>query len=341
MRLLAGVLAAQPFNSQLIGDESLSRRPMDRIVNPLQKMGAQITEGPPLSIQPLRTPLNGIEYTLPVASAQVKSCLLLAGLYATSPTVLVENVLTRDHTERMLTAFGAKLTMSHHRISLAPGGVLHGQAITIPGDISSAAFFIAGASFTPDSHIILRQVGVNPRRMGMIRILEQMGANIQIHSLPPQSGEPMADIEVKGPTAGMRLQGIYIQQEWVASAIDEFPMIFVVAAMAKGETIIRGIQELRFKETDRIAVMARGLKTLGVPLAILPDGIIIRGSPQLEGGKIDCEGDHRVAMAFAMAGLKAKSPIILSDAENIVTSFPQFALLANKLGLTIQPYTSE
>lgn len=336
MRLLAGLLAPQSFASTLIGDASLSQRPMQRIVAPLKQMGARI-EGrlinseyfAPLEIQPATQPLQALQYSLPVASAQVKSCLLLAGLYAQGTTVLVENVPTRDHTERMLQSFGAKLKTEHHRIVLEPGQALQGQEIIIPGDISSAAFFIAGASFTPGSHIILPQVGVNPRRMGMVHILREMGASIELHNRREIAGEPVADIEVKGK----RLKGITVQQEWVASAIDEFPIIFVAAACAQGETLIRGIQELRFKETDRIAVMAKGLKALGIGVALLPDGIMIRGGV-IQGGSVDSEGDHRVAMAFAMAALASPAPITISNAQSIATSFPNFIPLANALGLS-------
>lgn len=336
MRLLTGLLAAQTFDSTLKGDHSLESRPMERILNPLAQMGARIKgrelDGKvvaPLMIQ--GSPLKGIHYALPIASAQVKSCLLLAGLYAQGNTFLVENVPTRDHTERMLQAFGADLTIKHHAITLKPGQPLQGQEVWVPGDISSAAFFIAGASFTPNAHILLRQVGINPRRMGMISILRLMGAEIHLLNSRERCGEMISDIEVKGKT----LTGITVPLEWVASAIDEFPIIFVAAAMAQGETMIRGIQELRFKETDRIAVMAKGLKALGIPVAILPDGIMIRGAP-IQGGRIQSEGDHRVAMAFAMAGLKTKEPIIIQDADNIATSFPNFNDLANHFGLPIQ-----
>ncbi|MFI4936953.1 MAG: 3-phosphoshikimate 1-carboxyvinyltransferase [Candidatus Berkiellales bacterium] len=333
MRLLSGLLAAQPFSSTLIGDNSLTQRPMERIISPLKQMGANI-EGqagcPPLTILPTKG-LNGIHYSLPMASAQVKSCLLLAGLYASGKTTLVENIPSRDHTERMLKALGAQLQGKHNQITLTPGNELLGQTITVPSDISSAAFFIAGASFTPGSHLRLQQVGVNPKRLGIITILREMGANITLHHERLLNDEPIADIEVKGS----KLNGITVLNEWVPSAIDEFPMIFVAAALAKGETIIRGIQELRFKETDRIAAMAEGLKTLGVSLAILPDGIIIRGG-EIKGGTVDSKGDHRIAMAFAMASLAVNAPILIRDCQNIATSFPNFCALAAKLGLNIK-----
>lgn len=337
MRLLTGLLAAQPFKSTLKGDHSLQRRPMERILIPLKLMGADIhgQQCDGKTVAPLTisgAPLKGIHYALPMASAQVKSCLLLAGLYAKDDTVLIENVATRDHTERMLQAFGATLSLKHHSITLHPGKTLNGQEVTVPGDISSAAFFIAGASFTPNAHILLRNVGINPRRTGIISILRLMGADITILNQREWGGEPVGDIEVRGRS----LKGITLPVEWVASAIDEFPVIFIAAAMAQGETIIRGIQELRFKETDRIAVMAKGLKTLGIPVVILPDGIMIRGAP-VQGGVVHSEGDHRVAMAFAIAALMAKDTIIIQDAENIATSFPTFTDLANYFGLSIRP----
>lgn len=337
MRLLAGLLAAQSFESELLGDNSLENRPMERIVTPLSMMGAKIQGTqiedsiyPPLKING-QGPLNGVHYALPLASAQVKTSLLLAGLTAKEKIFLFENSPSRDHTERMLKVFGAQIEIKDTQIILTPGIELMGQAVKVPGDISSAAFIIAGASFCEGAHVLIKDVGVNPRRMGMIQILQQMGANIVLHHPRDWNGEPVADIEVKGS----KLHGITVPIDWVASAIDEFPVIFVAAACAKGETIIRGVQELRFKETDRLATMAIGLKTLGVPLALLPDGIIIRGAP-IEGGTVESGGDHRVAMAFAIAGLAAKQPIIVKECANIATSFPNFCTLSSQLGLSVQ-----
>jgi len=336
MRLLAGVFAAQPFSTVLQGDVSLNRRPMSRLVLPLRKMGAQI-DGvhleneifPPLAIQG-NPALQGIHYAMPLASAQVKSCLLLAGLFASTSTVLVENTPTRDHTERMLKDFGANIKVEYRKIILTPSSILQAQEIVIPGDLSSAAFFITAAAMTPNSHLFVKNVGINPTRTGFISILRQMGANIIIHPKVNLGSEPCADIEVKGA----RLQGISIGQEWISLTIDEFPILFIAAACATGQTILRGAQELRFKETDRIQAMALGLSTLGISVAALRDGIIIQGGT-LQGGAVDCFGDHRVAMAFAMAGLVAKNKVIISNAANIVTSFPNFKEVANQLGVPL------
>jgi 3-phosphoshikimate 1-carboxyvinyltransferase len=330
MRLLAGVLAGQTFATTLSGDQSLSSRPMDRIITPLREMGATISGFPPLSIGPSGL-LRGIEYAPPVASAQVKSCVILAGLYADQPTIIKENIRTRDHTERLLPVFGAGLTVNDHTIILDPSKKLHAATIEIPGDFSSAAFFIAGASMTPGSHLLVRNVGVNPTRTGLLSILTAMGADITLHPRPAMNNEPVADIEVRGT----QLQGIAVPHQWVVSAIDEFPMIFVAAATAVGDTLIHGIGELRTKETDRIAMMAQGLQTLGVPLAVLPDGIMIQGIEAFEGGEIECGGDHRIAMAFAMASLKANDHIVIKNCENIATSFPNFWELAAECGLLI------
>lgn len=342
MRLLAGMLAAQPFNSILQGDISLEKRPMERIVLPLESMGAKIQGRkennrifPPLSIDG-NPNLKGIRYVLPVASAQVKSCLLLAGLYAKGQTTIVENQVSRDHTERMLQAFACALEIKHNEIILTPGGELSACEIFVPGDISSGAFFIAGASMLPGAHILLRQVGLNPTRTGIIEILKQMGANIVIHSERYLGSELVGDIEV----FGTQLHGITIGHEWVAKTIDEFPILFIAAACAHGETIIRGATELRFKETDRIDAMAKGLKTLGVPVEVFPDGILIQGAP-LKGGTVESYGDHRVAMAFAISGLIATDTIIIHDCDNIATSFPNFEAIARKLGLSIQSYTKD
>lgn len=342
MRLLAGVLSAQPFSSTLIGDRSLMKRPMARITTPLQKMGANIHGNtlnqqilPPLVINPCQG-MNGIHYEMPVASAQVKSCILLAGLYAKGETVIVEKEASRDHTERMLAYLGASITRNNHMITLDPTKKLIGKTISIPGDMSSAAFFIAGASMTEGAHVLLKGVGINETRMGICHILRAMGAKIVFHNERLMGNEPVADIEVKGTT----LQGIAVPKEWVVSAIDEFPVLFVVAANAVGETRFEGLEELRHKETDRIAAMARGLQKLGVALAILPDGIIIRGS-KIRGGFVESEGDHRIAMAFAIASMKAETPITIRDTESIATSFPSFCHIANQLGLRLHYHSEE
>lgn len=342
MRLLAGLLSAQPFKSTLIGDQSLCGRDMTRIVKPLELMGATIRARQigskalaPLLIAPC-SGLQGIHYPLPVASAQVKSCLLLAGLYAKNETEIVEKEASRDHTERMLQYLGGALTIKNNQIRLDPFRPLMGKVITIPGDISSAAFFIAGASMTKGAHILLTGVGVNPTRMGLCHILRAMGADIILHNERLVGNEPVADIEVKGAA----LKGIVVPTEWVVSAIDEFPVLFVVAAAAAGETHFTGLGELRHKETDRIAVMANGLQKMGIALAILPEGIIIRGS-KMTGGIVDSGGDHRVAMAFAIAALKASEPITILNAEHIATSFPSFCNMANFLGLRLTEHSEE
>lgn len=342
LRLLAGVFSAQPFTVQLKGDPSLSLRPMKRIVEPLRQMGASITGNvneqeitAPLTIEG-KTSLQGIHYTLPVPSAQVKSCLLLAGLNAVGPTVIIEKEPSRDHTERLLILFGANLARVDNAIYLKPGEPLKGQTLIIPGDFSSAAFFIAGASFTPGAHIVLRNVGINPTRTGLLTILRAMGATIHLKNEQKMGEEPVADLEIKGTN----LQGIGIPREWVVSAIDEFPIIFVVAALAKGTTTIQGIRELRFKETDRIRVMVEALRILGITVQEWEDGVAITGGV-LSGGVVDAKGDHRIAMALAMAGLKATDPIRVWDVDNMATSFPGFIDFARQMGLTIAKHHDE
>lgn len=337
LRLLAGVLAAQTFNSQLEGDASLQRRPMHRIVQPLTAMGAQITGRqensdifPPLVIRG-NSHLRAIEYTLPIASAQVKSCLLLAGLYAEGSTLIIEKDPSRDHTERMLQAFGCAIQVDNNVIRLTPGKTLVAQEITVPGDISSAAFFIAGASMSPGSHIVLQKVGINPTRTGILDILQEMGAKITLKNRSHLGSEPVADIEVWGS----KLKGITIPPSLVVRAVDEFPAIFIAAACATGETHLHGASELRVKETDRIKTMATGLQALGISVEELSDGLIIQGGT-FSGGLVDAAGDHRVGMAFAMAGLMSLAPILIRGAENIVTSFPNFCNLARLLGLSVQ-----
>lgn len=334
MRLLAGMLAAQPFVSTLEGDASLSKRPMSRIVLPLRQMGAQI-EGrvigneiyPPLHIQGQK--LSRITYRLPVASAQVKSALLLAGLCAKSPVHIMEPSAARDHTEKMLNHFGASLFIDNESITLEPSS-LAAKRVIVPGDFSSAAFFLAGASFTPGSHLYLKDVGVNPRRIGLIHILREMGAKIVLHHAREIAGEPIADIEV----FGAKLQGIEVKQNYVASTIDEFPILFVACAAATGTSLIHGIRELRYKESDRIAVMVQGLKKLGIEVTEREDGVSICGGI-FHAAKIDSQCDHRVSMAFLMASLNATMPIEVENCENIATSFPGFQMLANQLGLSL------
>lgn len=333
MRLMSGLLSGQSFNCTLTGDESLSKRPMLRVTVPLTEMGAVIAckaDGtPPVRITGNQA-LQGIRYELPMASAQVKSCVLLAGLYAEGETCVIEKGVLRDHTERMLEGFGYDISYGNGQASLQGGGELTGQAIVVPGDISSAAFFIVGASIAPGSDLIIENVGMNPTRDGVIQILRLMGANIEILNEYVAGGEPVADLRIQSAD----LQGIDIPVELVPLAIDEFPAIFVAAACAQGETTLRGAEEMRVKESDRIAVMHEGLVALGIDAEALPDGMQIRGG-QFNSGAIESHGDHRIAMAFAMAALRAKGEIELRDCLNISTSFPEFQGLAQACGLKI------
>jgi 3-phosphoshikimate 1-carboxyvinyltransferase len=334
MRLMMGVLAPQRFDSTLVGDASLMRRPMERVAGPLRRMGARIDthEGrPPVRIH--GTPhLNGIEYTLPVASAQVKSALLLAGLSASGRTALTEPAPSRDHTERMLRAFGVELSQQGGAIILEGGQSLRATTLAVPADFSSAAFFLVAGALAAERPLKIVNVGVNPTRTGLLELLQLMGADIRVLPRPVATGhnaEPVADIEVRrGP-----LQGITVPERLVPLAIDELPVFFIAAAAAHGETLVRGAGELRVKESDRLAAMAAGLATLGVEHQLLPDGLRIRGTPQFSGGRIDSLGDHRIAMAFAVAALRARAPIEIDDVANVATSFPGFEDCARQAGL--------
>lgn len=336
MRLLSGLLSAQSFDSILTGDSSLSKRPMRRVTDPLSKMGAKITasknDTPPLQIFGNQK-LQGIKYIMPVASAQVKSSILLAGLYAEGTTCVIEPAPTRDHSERMLQGFGYEIQRHGSQVCLKSGGKLFAKNIDVPADISSAAFFLVGASIAINSELYIEHVGINPTRTGILDILNLMGANIQILNKREIGGEPVADLLVKSST----LKGIQIPEELVPLAIDEFPAIFIAAACADGDTVLTGAEELRVKESDRIQVMADGLKVLGIDAQPTPDGMIIRGG-QLQGGAIDSHGDHRIAMSFAMASLRAKNTIKIKDCANVATSFPDFVELASSLGLNIKQY---
>jgi 3-phosphoshikimate 1-carboxyvinyltransferase len=335
MRLLAGLLAGQAFDVVMTGDDSLSRRPMRRVTEPLRQMGARIdtTEKgtPPLHIHG-GTRLKAIDYAMPMASAQVKSCLLLAGLYAQDglTTCVTEPAPTRDHTERMLKGFGYPVTNKSGKACVSSGHRLTATAIDVPADISSAAFFMVGASIAEGSDLTLEHVGINPTRTGVINILRLMGANIEILREREIGGEPVADIRVRAS----RLRGVVIPRDQVPLAIDEFPALFIAAACAEGETVLAGAEELRVKESDRIQVMADGLLALGVDARPTPDGMIIRGGG-LSGGRINSHGDHRIAMAFAMAALRANDPISIDDCANVATSFPGFIALARDAGLDI------
>lgn len=334
MRLLTGLLAGQTFDTTLVGDASLSRRPMGRVIEPLTAMGAQIASEPgglpPLRIRGGRK-LRGIAYAPPVASAQVKSAVLLAGLYAEGETAVRELRPTRDYTERMLGAFGWPVACGPGWARLAGDQRLRATDVEVPADFSSAAFFIVAASVTPGSELRLRRVGLHPRRTGLLAVLRRMGADIREDAPSEQGGEPVADLIVRHAP----LAGIDVPEALVADMIDEFPALFVAAAAARGTTTIRGAEELRVKESDRIAVMARGLRRLGVGIEERPDGATIEGGT-LGAGRVDSAGDHRCAMAFAVAGLTARGPVHIADCTNVATSFPGFIDLANGCGFAIR-----
>lgn len=334
MRLLSGLLAGQAFDTTLTGDASLSGRPMKRVIDPLTAMGAVIEaqEGgrAPLTIRGGQK-LKGIHYELPMASAQVKSCVLLAGLYAEGETCTVEPAPTRDHTERMLQGMGYDVRVDGAKACLSGGGKLAAGRIEVPSDISSAAFFLVGASIAPGSDLTLKHVGMNPTRTGVIDILRLMGADISVSNERVVGGEPVADLRVRSAP----LKGIAIPEELVPLAIDEFPAVFVAAACAEGETVLTGAEELRVKESDRIQVMADGLQVLGIQAEPTPDGIRIVGG-QLGSGEVQSHGDHRIAMSFAMAALRASGEIRIHDCANVNTSFPGFAELATSAGLAVR-----
>lgn len=333
MRLLAGLLAAQDFDSELTGDCSLLNRPMLRISKPLTQMGAAITthDGkPPIHIVGGKK-LTGIEYLMPEASAQVKSCILLAGIYAQGETRITEVGVSRDHTERMLKTFGYAMQKQGNIIIINGEGDFKATDVKVPGDISSAAFFIIAASIIPNSELIIRNVGINPTRIGVIQILLQMGADIQIINPREFGEEPVGDLKIKYAP----LKGIIIPEEMVPLAIDEFPAIFIAAACAQGQTILHGAKELRLKESDRIGAMAEGLATLGIKNNCYEDGIAISGGC-LGGGIVDSRGDHRIAMAFAIAGAVSKQAITIKNCANVATSFPSFVATANKLHFCIE-----
>ncbi|HET6432394.1 3-phosphoshikimate 1-carboxyvinyltransferase [Dyella sp.] len=332
MRLLTGLLAGQAFDSTLIGDASLSKRPMRRVTDPLEQMGAQIAthDGlPPLHVRGGRA-LQGIRYTLPVASAQVKSALLLAGLYARGETEVIEPHPTRDYTERMLAAFGWPIVFSPGRARLAGGHVLRATDVTVPADFSSAAFFLVAACIVPGSELLLPAVGLNPRRTGLLTALRLMGADISVENEGESGGEPVGDLRVRYAP----LHGVELPEALVPDMIDEFPALFIAAAAAEGTTVVRGAAELRVKESDRLASMARGLRTVGVVVDEQPDGAVIRGG-RIGGGAVDSHGDHRIAMSFAVAGLRAAAPIRIGDCGNVATSFPGFMMLANRCGFAL------
>lgn len=333
MRLLSGLLAGQNFDVTLTGDTSLTKRPMDRVTQPLALMGADIDSDngkPPLTIHGQQS-LKGIDYLMPMASAQVKSCVLLAGLYAAGKTSVTEPAPTRDHTERMLAGMGYDVERTGETVSLYGGGSLKGTQIDIPTDISSATFFMVAASIAPGSDVTLEHVGINPTRVGVINILRQMGADITLLNQRESGGEPVADIQVKHAT----LRGIEIPESQVPLAIDEFPAIFIAAACAEGTTVLTGAEELRVKESDRIQVMSEGLIALGIDARPTADGIVIEGGV-IGSGEVDSHGDHRIAMSFTIAALQAGGTVVVNDCENVATSFPGFVALAREAGMEIE-----
>jgi len=334
MRLLAGLLAGQAFDCTLIGDESLSGRPMRRVTGPLSQMGAKIdTESdgtPPLHVHGGQS-LQGIDFASPVASAQVKSAVLLAGLYAQGETSVVEPHPTRDYTERMLSAFGVDIEFSPGKARLRGGQRLRATDIVVPADFSSAAFFLVAASIIPGSELRLKQVGLNPRRTGLLHALRLMGADITEENPAEQGGEPVADLVVRYAP----LKGARIPEELVPDMIDEFPALFVAAAAAEGQTVVTGAAELRVKESDRLAAMATGLRALGMQVDETDDGATLHGGVRLGSGTIESHGDHRIAMAFAIAGQISDGEVRINDIANVATSFPDFDGLARSAGFNL------
>ena len=337
MRLFTGLLSAQSFDSQLIGDASLMKRPMERVAKPLRDMGADVRTHngtPPVDIGGGRG-LRGIEYRMPVASAQVKSAVLLAGLYAEGATTVIAPNVTRDHSERMLASCGVRVDVEGLRTTLHPPQQLTPQRIDVPGDFSSAAFFIvAGLLAAPGSSVLIQNVGLNPTRTGLLDMLRSMGGEIDIVNPRSSGSEPVADLQVRASV----LHGIEVPVDLVPLAIDELPILFIAAACAAGETVVTGAEELRVKESDRIAAMSAGLAVLGVVHSALPDGMRITGrseGPAFGGGAIDSAGDHRIAMSFAIASLRASGPLVVRDVANVATSFPGFVGLARSIGLDV------
>ncbi|HEY1139518.1 MAG TPA: 3-phosphoshikimate 1-carboxyvinyltransferase [Lysobacter sp.] len=335
MRLLTGLLAAQPFDSTLIGDESLSKRPMRRVTEPLAAMGALI-DSEPGGLPPLRihggADLRGVETTTAVASAQVKSALLLAGLYADGETIVREPHPTRDYTERMLAAFGWPIEFAPGVARLRGRDRLTAVDVDVPADFSSAAFFIVAATLVPGSELRIEAVGMNPRRTGLLEALRLMGADIREENRQEQGGEPVADLVVRHAP----LHGIEVPVELVPDMIDEFPILFVAAVCAKGPTVVRGAAELRVKESDRIATMATGLRALGIEVQETPDGAVIEGG-RLRGGSVESHGDHRIAMSFAVAAQRTDGEVRINDVANVATSFPGFVELAVGAGMSLAP----
>jgi 3-phosphoshikimate 1-carboxyvinyltransferase len=337
MRLFTGLLAAQNFDSTLIGDASLMKRPMERVAKPLREMGADVRTAngtPPVNITGGRR-LHGIDYRMPIASAQVKSALLLAALYAENPTTIDSPGISRDHSERMLESCGVRVDTDGLRTTLHPPAGLANQKVSVPGDFSSAAFFIvAGLLGAGNEGLLIQNVGLNPTRTGLLEILGRMGADIQVQNSRASGREPVADLLVRASA----LRGIAVPPELVPLAIDEMPVLFIAAACASGETVVTGAEELRVKESDRIAAMSAGMAALGVRHSVLPDGMRIEGRTDraFTGGELDSFGDHRIAMSFSIASLRSSRPIVIRDVANVATSFPGFVDLARSVGLVLR-----
>lgn len=328
IRLLMGILAGQAFAVTLSGDESIKKRPMGRIAEPLRLMGANISSTmAPLTVYPVPA-LRGIDYLLPIASAQVKSAILLAGLYADRQTSVTEPAISRDHTEIMLAAFGVPVVRRGLTVTVKGGGQLRGRTIRVPGDISSAAFLIVAALLIPDSDIVLRDVGVNPTRTGIIDILQAMGGDIEVKPLAVQDAEPIADIHVRYS----KLRGVEVAGPIIPRLIDEIPVLAVAAAFAEGETVIRDAAELKVKESNRIAAMVEGLRVMGADAHEREDGLAVRGGNILIGTTLNSHHDHRIAMAFAIAGLAAEGQTLVTNDDCIPVSFPRFAETLRSLG---------
>jgi len=338
MRLFTGLLSAQAFDSRLIGDSSLMKRPMERVAQPLREMGADVRthDGtPPVDIGGARS-LHGITYRMPMPSAQVKSAVLLAALYADSPTTVIAPAINRDHSERMLRSCGVRVDVDGLSATLYPPDALSGQQLEVPGDFSSAAFFIvAGLLGAGPEGLLIENVGLNPTRTGLLDVLRSMGGDIEIRDERHSGAEPVADLLVRRSA----LRGIAMPAALVPLAIDELPVLFIAAACASGETVVTGALELRVKESDRIAAMSAGLTAMGVVHEVLPDGMRIEGrgtGPAFSGGEVDSFGDHRIAMSFAIASLRASHPIAVRDVANVATSFPGFVPLACSAGLDVR-----
>ena len=337
IRLFAGLLSAQRFDSRLVGDESLMKRPMERVAKPLREMGASVRTHngtPPIDITG-GSRIKGIDYKMPVASAQVKSAVLLAGLYADGPTTVTAPAVCRDHSERMLQSAGVRVVTAGLATTIFPPARLASQDLSVPGDFSSAAFFIvAGLLGAAPEGLLLKNVGLNPTRTGLLDILRSMGGRIDVENARMSGAEPVGDLRVRSSP----LRGVAVPPASVPLAIDEFPVLFIAAACAEGETTVTGAEELRVKESDRIEAMSAGFRALGVEHSVCADGMRIRGRPQgpaFEGGEIDSLGDHRIAMAFCVASLRAAGAISIKDTANVATSFPGFVELARTVGFDV------